>query len=202
MANYADAVIEWSDNTSTLLDLVKQILDICDNDTSRDDELSLFIQMAGQACEKYIDNKLVSQEVTEKFSHSRTPIALRYWPAGSLVSVIKDGDDVTADWEVFTDDGIQWAVRDRSGSSVSCSFDQLDILYNCGYDPLPADLAYAIARTSLGYEQNGATGEVKRESIVGVGSIDYATSADDVGAEGMLSASTVDTLNLYRHWRV
>jgi hypothetical protein len=75
----------------------------------------------------------------------------------------------------------------------------MNIAYTAGYEPLPADLGAAIATAAISYEQGtGASGEVKKESVVGVGSIEYSVSTDDGGADGFLSAAVTGTLDRYR----
>ena len=203
MADYSDALIEWGSNTTTMLDFTKGLLGIETIDPSRDDEVSLFIQMAGEACEMFIDNKIFEQNVTERFVTLQSPIALRYWPAGALVSVLRDTVDETTDWEIYIQDGIQWTVRYTGGSGSG--YKQLDITYAAGYNPVPSDLAYAVAKTAIGYERQGGganSGSVSKETIVGVGSIEYNTNEDGLGSVGMLSPTTVGTLNMYRRWHV
>jgi len=80
MADFAAATVAWQGNTITLLELTKTLNNLESRDTSQDEMLSLWLQMAGEAAESYIDNKIVLQEVTEEFRHQRWPIALRYWP--------------------------------------------------------------------------------------------------------------------------
>ena len=167
--DYAGAEVEWVTGTTTLLDIVKDKLGI--TDTAQDDDLKLYINMAGVACENYIDNKIVSQPVTELYAMSKTPVALRFWPAADLTAVVIDGTDVTADWELMTSDGIVWSLSNRHSASRVDYFNQMSISYTAGYDPVPGDIGYAIAATSIGYyTQTGAStsGSVKKEVVQGV----------------------------------
>jgi hypothetical protein len=183
---------------------MKQLMGIEANDTDRDDELSLFLQMSGDAAEKYIDNKIALDTVTENHSRSLTPVALRYWPAGTVSEVLVDGVDKTADWETFLDPGIQWAASSRSSASRSSSFDQLSITYEAGYEPLPNDLAYVIVRTAATYDTHGGgvAGAITKETVVGVGSIEYANNDNAPGSVGMLSPVSIGTLDMYRRMYV
>ena len=196
-ADYAAATIEWGANSITLLELVKQKLGIVDG--SQDDELSMYLQIAGESCEAYCDNVLAEQATTEQHPVKSSPIALRYYPFVTLNAVTVDGDDVTADYETFESEGVDYVTSSRTGCTKPDGFKQMNIAYTAGYEPLPADLGSAIASAAISYEQGtGATGEVKKESVVGVGSIEYNTSTDDNGSDGFLSAAVTGTLDRYR----
>jgi len=196
-ADYAAATIVYGANTITLLELIKQKLNI--TDTAQDDELSLYLQIAGEACETYCDNVLAEQATTEQHPVKSSPIALRYYPFVTLNAVTVDGDDVTADYETFESEGVDYVTSSRTGCTNPDGFKQMNIAYTAGYEPLPADLGAAIASAAISYEHGtGATGEVKRESVVGVGSIEYNTSTDDNGSDGFLSAAVTGTLDRYR----
>ena len=200
MVNYSEATISYGDSLSTsLLDLVKQRLDISPVDTSRDDELILYLQIAGEACEAYCDNVLAEQPTTEQHPVKSSPIALRYYPFVTLNAVTVDGDDVTADYETFESEGVDYITSSRSGCTSPSGFKQMNIAYTAGYEPLPADLGAAITITAVNYlTGKGASGEVKKESVVGVGSIEYATSGDDSGADGILSSTVTGVLDKYK----
>ena len=197
-ANYAEATIVYGAAQSiTLLQLVKDKLGIVDG--TQDDELTLYLQIAGEACEAYCDNVLAEQATTEQHPVKSSPIALRYYPFVTLNAVTVDGDDVTADYETFESEGVDYVTSSRTGATYPSGFDQMNIAYTAGYEPLPADLGAAIASAAISYEQGtGATGEVKRESVVGVGSIEYNTSTYDNGSDGFLSAAVTGTLDRYR----
>ena len=202
-ADYAAAEVIWSGGTTTLLGLTKILSGIAENDTSQDEVLALYLDMAGTACEQYIDNKIVAQDVTELFAKSRSPVDLRYWPVGDLTNVTIDGVDVTADFEAYTSDGIQWQAKESSGSSCSTGFEQMSITYSAGFDPVPSDLGFVLARTSMAYSnQAGGVGAVKKESVVGVGSIEYQTDEDSEGSSGFISSASVSVLEQYRRYRV
>ena len=206
MADFSQALVEWGTppTSITLLELMKMLMDIEPTDTDKDSELSLFIQMAGDSAEKYIDNKIAKDTVTEKHSRSFTPVPLRYWPAGTVTEVLVDGVDQTAEWETFLDPGIQWSASSRSSASKTSFFDQLSITYEAGYDPIPPDLAYVIVRTAATYDTagGGVAGAVIKESIVGVGSVEYSDNDNAPGSVGMLTPVTIGTLDMYRRMYV
>jgi hypothetical protein len=200
MVDYPNATIPYGGSTITLLDFVKN--NLCINDSSQDDDLSLYIQIAGEAAERYTDNVLGQDTVTEYIAAAYSPVALRYWPFVSLTSVVEDKTgitddtdetDVTEDWQVFVTDGVAYAKADgRCGTS----WNQLKITYVAGYDPLPVDLANVIAMAGISFGQN-VTGAVKKESVVGVGSIEYVT--DDISYGAFTSASLM-VLDKYKRW--
>jgi hypothetical protein len=199
-ADYSSAKISYGPTPTTisLLDLVKLRLNIVDN--SQDDELSMYLQIAGEACEAYCDNVLAEQDVVEQHAMTSSPVALRYYPFSVLNTVTVDGEDVTSDYETFESEGVDYVTKSRVSIERGDQFKQMNIDYTAGYDPLPADLGTAIVVAAISYEQGtGATGEVKKESVVGVGSIEYTTASDaSSGATGFLSASVTGTLDKYR----
>jgi hypothetical protein len=189
--------------TQTLLEFTKSILGI--TDASKDASLSVNIDIAGRACERYIDNIIAKVEVKEQFKDSFTPIPLRYWPADNLVSVFVDGQDVTADYETVTQDGIFWTLRSLRTlqPTEDTRWKQMDVSYDAGYDPIPEDLAYAIATAGIAYENNVASGgPIKKETVVGVGSVEYDTALQEATSVGMLPASAVGALEPYRRHHV
>ena len=203
-ANFAIATVEWgtTPDSITLLQLTKDLMGITDN--SRDDELSMYLQMAGEACEKYIDNKLAQQEVKEDVASAHSPFSLRFWPSSAPTAISIDGEDVLADFTAYISDGIMWISKSTSSSESTCGFKQMTVTYTAGYEPLPAEIGYAISRTAIAYEaqQGASSGAVKKEVVQGVGSIEYATDADSVGSVGLLSPATVGVLDMYRRWHV
>jgi len=202
--DYAGASIEFgtTPDTITLLQLVKDLLGI--TDASRDTELTMYLDMAGRACELYCDNKLVSQPVVEQLAMSKSPVALRYWTASDLTSVVIEGVDETASYTMYTSDGVTWISESTSGSTRSDKFDQMTIGYTAGYDPLPSEVGYAIASVAINYDESGGSsiGSVKKESVVGVGSIEYVTSTEVDGNVGQLSPSVIGVLEKYKRLHV
>jgi hypothetical protein len=199
-ADYSSATISYgpTPTTITLLELFKQKLGITDN--SRDDELSMYLQIAGEACESYCDNVLAKQVVIEQLPYKVSPVALRYYPVNALTTVEVDGEDKTTDYEIFESEGVDYVTSSRSGVTLPDGFLQMNLTYDAGYEPLPADLGSAITMAAISYETGtGATGEVKKEMVVGVGSIEYTTSNDAASSStGMLSSSVTGTLDKYR----
>jgi len=198
MTDFANLVVAVPGDP-TLLELYKAQLDVDSNDTSQDLVLSQYLEMAGAAAESYIDNVIEQRSVTENFSHTRTPVAMRYWPYVDNLVVTIAGEVVTDEFTVYLDEGLGWAVK-GTGSSKSSDFEQMVLTYDAGYNPLPADLAFALIQSGGVYSQGSSGGPVSKESIVGVGSVTYDTS-DSSGSSvrvGMLPASAVAVLDTYR----
>lgn len=205
-ADFSIATIEWGANTITLLDLMKDILGITDN--TQDIELSMYLQIAGEACEKYIDNKIASQTYVETFSHARSQVALRYYPVVSITSVVIDGDEDNAitDYTQFKDSGIDWLVGNNSLCTLTVSqcFRSLEIGYRAGYEPIPAELGYAVVVAGIAYqsERGAVSGAVKKEHVVGVGSVEYDVGDDVATGVGLLPAGIIPVLDTYRRYHV
>lgn len=191
---WAAANVVWSGETITLLELVKQIA--CVTDESRDDDYTWYLEAAGTAAEQYCNTALYARNVVDNFPNAISPVPLSNWPASALVLVELDGEDVTTDWETFVDNGILWATNNRAGTTTPTRFHQLAITYTAGFDPLPADLANVIARQALQISEQ-TTGPVKKETVVGVGSIEYLV--DDYSG-GPFSPAYSAILNKYRRF--
>jgi hypothetical protein len=201
MSDFANAVIDAGGVNTSLLELTKQLLEIDPLDTTRDTELSVFIDMAGDAAERYIDNILLQRPVTERFKNVYSPVALRYWPGGTVSSVLIDGVESVTDYSELYQDGLEWVLKDFNSSCKSWT--QMDIVYQAGYDPLPSEVGYAIARGAISYDSEAVgSGPVRKESIVGVGSVEYDTSVASSTNVGMLPASSIAALQPYRRYHV
>ncbi len=79
-------------------------------------------------------------------------------------------------------------------------FDQVEIRYTAGYNPVPADMGYAIVQAGVSYDTGGSGGAVRVERVTGVGSIEYATGEEQYVRVGQLPASAVAVLDRYRRY--
>lgn len=206
-SDFATAAIEWGSapDTITLLDLMKDTLGITDN--AQDTKLSMYLNLSGNAAEKYIDNIIDQRSATEQLSRTLSPVALRYWPVSDLTLVEVDGEDKTTEYRQLFDDGIGWITKSSTtegATSVVFSHvpGQMNITYTAGYAPLPTELGYAIMQGAISYrnadQSDGIAGPVKKESIVGVGSFEYETSTFTEKAFGLLPGSVTAVLEPYR----
>ena len=129
---------------------------------------------------------------------------MRYWITGDISAVTVDGVDQTADWKTYKTDGVTWASPSATSLSKTNYFNQLDITYSAGFEPVPSDVGYAIASVAIAYQQAGGSsvGSVKKESIVGVGSVEYVTGTDVDGNVGLISPSIIGVLDKYKRYHV
>lgn len=201
--NFASAVIEWGSGdpvpSTTLLELMKLTLGIVDN--SEDSTLSMFLEMSGNFAEKYIDDVLLQRQVIERFSHQSFPTVLRYSNVSSLDGVVVDEADKTSESSLYLEDAMGWVVN-VGGYSTSCKFSQVNISYTAGYSPLPTDVGFAIVQGAIAYRTSaasgGVTGVIKKESVVGVGSVEYEIPSSSEGSSlGNLPTSVIGVLDLY-----
>lgn len=205
MADFARSTIQWGEanpKSRTLLEILKGMLNINLLDTSRDEELSMILEMAGTACERYADTVIDQREVTERHRNDNHPFPLSVYPVVNLVLVEVDGEDVTTDYEMYYERGLGWFVKERCSGSRDACFTQMDITYMAGWEPVPADLGFAICRAAVAYDRESvASGPIKKQTVVGVGSIEFDTSSGDsdlITAVGMLPASTIAVLEQYK----
>ena len=202
--DYASAQIEYggTPSTVTLLELAKQLAGVIGS--SEDELWTLYCQFAGEAAESYCDNKLVSQSVVQNIIGLPHPILLRHNPATSFESIIVDGLDVTSDYVLYTEDGLQWLKKDPAWDVFVTTPTQTVITFTSGFDPLPAEVGYAIARAATEYQRDdpSAAAPIKKESVVGVGSLEYDTKNYLVGEFGVLTKESTTILDKYKRHNV
>lgn len=177
--------------TVTLLDYLKDYLDITDD--NQDAALGAALNMAGPTIETYLDRVVAKRLVTEYFPHHFGTVELHNMPVdvGAGVTVTLDGDAQTG-FELFLYRGqTAFLTRGKQRQDYPMDwrvFEQVEVQYTAGYDPLPVDMANGIIWTAgLIYQGQGSgnipggsgTGEVKSMTIYDVGSISY-----DVGSSG------------------
>lgn len=196
MADYAAAVTPWGGSNTTLLDLMKLLAGV--TGSTRDVEFSGLLQVAGEAAEQYTDRVLAEDTVIDMIARSRSPVTLHHPEFQSLTTVEVDGVDVSADYETFNDGGLTYLASSRSGATKQTSFNQMVVTYVAGFDPLPTNLAYTIVRMAMIYEQQSEGGVVRRESVVGVGSFEFDTTAALQANVGGLPDSARAVLDRYR----
>jgi hypothetical protein len=188
------------------------------DDTTHDDELNAALAQAWGLIETYCDRAFEAADEIEEFDAFDTfdrALRLRRYPVDLVTSITIFGQPVT-----------QWRLNKKAGIVhpwPHCGFPFFDttqptieIEYHGGYDPLPADLEWAVlAVFDMVWAANPAWGggvglvvdDVKKLSIVGVGSLDFgaASTAKGAGASveageawGPISGEVMDVLRLYR----
>ncbi len=193
------------DNFAALLALFKTLLGVEQNDTSRDDELTAYLQGAITICETYIDDIIDRRAVTERWLRKQAPMTLRYREAAQLTAVTLEGEDVTAEWEILL--GELYAELHRVDR---CSFvftdEEMVVSYTAGLATCPYDLMLAIRDVAAAIEAQSGAGAVvnglpvKRESINGIGTVEYDTSGmrGNTAPIGMMTAKAIQLLDPYR----
>lgn len=200
MVNWSEVNVSVGGQDITLLALVKRLDGSCDPfDTTKDDEYSLYLQMAGEAAEIYTQNTLAKRSVTETKPFSTEEAYLTYWPYDDGLTVTIDGEDKTADYTVFRRDKLAYAVSETCHPTEDTCYRQMELTYTAGYDPLPTELGYVIARSALAYgAQTGAAGQIKKQVIDGVGSVEYAIDTDQPATFGVFSSASLTVLDMYK----
>ena len=195
--DFPGALIHYTgEGQMTLLEYMKQRLGVTSNE--QDVQLSCSLNIAGVACEKYADNIFDKRQVIEEHERKLSPIPLRYFPASDLFSVELDGQDETERFTLYNSQGIVWAKGESW--SHGTTFEQLSLIYDAGYSPMPLDLADAIVTAAIAYENQSTVtaGAVKKETIVGVGSIEYNVGSEaSSGDYGMIPAAVISVLERY-----
>lgn len=163
------------------------------DDTTHDDELQLAFDQALTLCETYCDRWFVLMPQVEQIFPTRGAFMVRRYPI-EVIDSISDANGGLID-------PASYAINGSAGIVLRCgpylggmSIWPLEISYVGGYEPLPADLEYAVlgafdavwaATPGWGGSVGGAAGEMQKISVVGVGSIDFgSSSASSSGAGG------------------
>lgn len=184
----AFASLSGVQSDQTLLELLKLYLGIDPADTSDDEALTRALNIAGDSIETYLDRVVVLREVTEYFPHHFGTVIL-HEPQVNLtqnLTVYLNGV-AQSGYSAWLDRG-KFAHLSRSGIRQDTPmdwrvYDQVDVVYSAGYDPLPSDLAQAIVYTAADLFNSegtgslpgggGGSGEIKSMTIHDVGSISY-----------------------------
>ena len=189
------------------LDAAKVRLEIAPGDTTKDAQITLAMEMSILLAESYLNRKLLKKvDTTQSFYrvHGRMVFLERY-PVESIKSIALPPVGTTMPLESVT-------VNPRTGGVDYYSLhgqSEVLITYTGGYDPLPADLEWALwmlfdtlyAEMEAGPISGGGgggiviegSGDVKSIQIYDVGKVDYDvgttvsnTSSGGVGASAAL----------------
>lgn len=171
------------DNFADLLAMLKTILGIDSADTSRDAELTDLLNGTIVRCETYIDNVISQRNVSELFYGASSPFNLNYYPVGDIVSVELNGSDVAIDWEVRKRFGLGQLRRKDGRVEWLTDDDEIAVTYEAGFAECPYDLMQAIAHMAAATDPSlgpQGSGRVKRETITGIGSVEYDFQGDGI----------------------
>ena len=204
----------------TLLDQLKLFLGIPIEDDQFDEALTRALNQAGDTLEKYLDRIIVKRETIEHYPHHFGTVVLhepQVDPTANL-TVYLNGV-VQSGYDIYMMRG-KVAHLTRIGHSLDVPmdwriYDQVDVTYTAGYDPIPSDLAYAITLyASLLYTAEGTGsipsaggGDIKQFQLYDVGTVSYDTgsSASTGGGSGgstiqagMIPAEVAQSVQFYK----
>lgn len=203
MTDFAAAQVSWGStpDTITLLDLMKQVLS--EAGTDNDTVYSMYLNMSGRAAEQYIGNVIDQRSVSENFARIQSPVSLRYWPIEAIEIVLIDEVDKTSEYIQRKENGVEWLLKSPFSDYLDfCSRPgQMVVTYTAGYDPIPGDIGFAIVQGAIAYKQDAATssspGNIKKESVVGVGSVEFDVGSATSDRVGNLPRSVAEVLDRY-----
>lgn len=164
-------------------------------DASRDTDLTAALAQATAICETYCDRRFALADDVEQLTPGRYSLQVRRYPIVTVTSITNGLGEALelAGVQVLKEQGL--ILRVGGGGA-----DVFTVAYRGGYEPLPVDLEYALLgafdqvwATTPGWgAESGAqsTGDLQKISIVGVGSLDFAspTSSSASGDGGKQSA--------------
>lgn len=207
----------------TLLELLKAYLGIDPGDVTKDAELSQAINMAGDFIETYLDRVVALREVNEYFPHHFGTVILHHYPVDTAQGVVVTlNGDAQSGYTV-------WRGRDNLGHLSRTGmrqdtpmdwrrYDQVDVTYTAGFDPIPSDLANCIIWTAADLYNSqgtgsipggGGSGEIKGMTIYDVGSITYDVGSSSSGGGdgtftggGVIPATVQSILTRYKRMSV
>ena len=178
------------------------------SDTSQDADIQMALNTALSLAEQYCDRKFAfARETLTKYADRFSErVFVDRFPINRIYSITGAG---TNSPEAHHDAGV---VFTSAGSNPGS---KITIDYEGGYKSLPADLEYCLwqvfAAVWADFDPTNAnggnvvvSGEIKKRSIVGVGSVEYTTSADSIASttvsdwSAVLPGATQAVLNLYK----
>lgn len=188
-------------------------------DTSHDAELQAAADQALMLCETYCDRWFKKQPQTEQIWPSSGSYMVKRYPIESITSITNANGDAIDVSSVRTV-GAPGIVL-RGGCSIGGA--GITIVYVGGFDPLPADLEFAVLAAfdavwsttpGWGATAGSAAEQVQKISVVGVGSIDFGTGGTSSGGSpsgggqvgshpwGVLSVNVTSILQRYMNHTV
>ncbi len=211
--NWADLQVAVAEGQPalTLLEFARAFIG---SDPGQDDTLASALKLAGDTVETYADRVLAKRQVTDDHAGEFGTIPLRQWPYDPAFPVTVTIDGTTKnDYRVYTERGTSYLTRQTSRHDLPFDwrgYAQVIVTYTAGYNPVPVDLAQAITFTAMGIltawgtgmVPSGTANDVRRETITGVGTIEYAQTTGGVGvmggAWGVIPPTAAQLLRAYK----
>jgi hypothetical protein len=160
------------------------------DDATRDAELELAYEQALTLCESYCDRWFPLQPQIEQIWPTRGAFMVKRYPIQSITA-ITDANGAQLAPATYLINAPAGIVL-RYGAAIAASAWPLSIEYVGGYEPLPADLDYAVlaafdavwaSTPGWGASSEASAGQMQKISVVGVGSIDFGTSSSSTSTE-------------------
>lgn len=199
-------------NVYSLLDMLKKFLGIETGDPTNDPELEMALNMAGTSIETWLDRAIYKRQVSEFYAHHFGTVALHHpevHPSDGVTVVVDGSTDDS--YKIFLNNA-RVGILSRIGHAMDCPmdwrpFEQVEVRYTAGYDPLPADLANAIVYTAADIYNSQGTGEapssgdgLKALTVFDVGTLSYGASSvsERVGYGGVIPDTALEMILPYR----
>jgi len=183
---------------SELLLLMKLYLGVDPLDLTRDAELTAYINRAIGMIEAYLGRGILTAAYTDSLDVPGEHIKVKNWPLVTLTELKLDGEvQDLAELRLYLDLGM---IKKISGFClVSMRGCFAEFSYTGGYpDPLPVWLEESIIQTALSIKNDtesgggGSSGNLKRESVQGVYSVEYETgNTSSSSVEGNFSPGSL-----------
>jgi hypothetical protein len=187
----------------TVLETVKQELDITDNDS--DDELARLISEQSAVATAYCQREFAQETVLDVFRPEwsiSSPLKVSRTPIVSITSIVEAGITLGASIYEFSDANI-WRL-DISGGRMEWPAGKIDVTYVSGFQlltTLPRDLERGVLVLIRQAWYSGSRDPLAiSESVDGVGRTDYKVGS---GLDGeALPAEALALLSNYRRYSV
>lgn len=142
------------DSTKFLVELddIKTYLGFTDDDTDRDNELGLFINLVSTLAETYTDRKFIAEEITEYLNGShRNVLMLSYYPIIDTEETIdiriddsrEFGEDTkleSGEIHIHRDTGVVYYLEGIWGTAPA----SVKAVYEAGWETVPYDIQLSV----------------------------------------------------------
>ncbi|MCA0944495.1 phage head-tail connector protein [Salipiger pacificus] len=163
-------------DATKIRDALKVLLAI--DDDARDAELDRYVSAAISAVEAYTNRQFQSVAQTDRFyTPRRNGVVLPRGPVASIEAIRVDGAALpVGGWHLERGGLVLRMSSDQTPTEWNGALVEVD--YTSGIDATPGWLVEATAAIAAEFEDKaggGAIGSVKRESVPGVFTVEYAT---------------------------
>lgn len=198
--------------TAALLVMLKEFMGI--TDSTNDQELSDAIDMSISIIETYLDRAVVKRLVEDHYVAHFGTVALHHPQVDVLTDPIVTLNGIEQDGYSIYLDRAKQAYLTRTGVPYDMPFDwrkydQVNVTYMAGYDPIPPDLSYGIVifaamiynAQGSGVAPTSASSATKQFQLYDVGQVTYDTGASEATVisyqSGLIPSNIAGTLYPY-----